>query len=75
MEMGDFTGGSLLNRYCLPVGNRRVYGRSRSGNIEGHIVLLSQHCDHISPDLVCRVAVGRNAIRPHYNHIKLLLLH
>ena len=62
-QMRDFVGGTLLDRNLFARGNREVEGRNRRGHVKRYAMLVRQHGNLIGPDFVCRVAVGRDAVR------------
>ncbi len=62
LDVGDFVGGALLDRDVVAVGNGKIEGGNRRGDVEGHIVFFGEHGDLIGADFVGGVAVGGNAV-------------
>src|SRR6266702_3469063 len=62
LEMGDFGGGALFDGDVLAVGDGKVEGGDGRGDVERNVVFLGEDGDLVGADLVCGVAVGRDAV-------------
>ena len=73
--MGHFARLSFLDRYVLAIRRIEIDGRERRGHVERNLVLAREHGDGVRADLVCRVAVGRDAVGADNDEIDPPLLH
>ncbi len=69
------SGVALLDGDRVAVGERRVDRGEGGGDVEGDAVRPGQDGQAVGPDLVGRVAVGGDPVRPDDDQIDLPLLH
>ena len=75
LDVGDLFRASFLDRNSGSIGQRRVEGGGRSGDVERDLMVASQHREHVGADLVGGVAVAGDAVGSCYDAIDFALLH